>query len=215
MRPWRVARSLDQLLAQVNAAHPGRDRRSDGAIGDDAHASSVSDHNPDGLGVVHARDFTDDDLAPGMDANALAEQLRLGKDPRIKYVINTRRIFAGTAGLEPWTWRQYRGADPHTSHAHISVLLNGGDSGKAWDLSGKKGQLASQHAAHTNGSRILRVSARGSDVAFVQRFLGVVPADGAFGPVTQRAVIAYQRMRGLVPDGVVGKATWLGMLHNR
>jgi peptidoglycan hydrolase-like protein with peptidoglycan-binding domain len=32
--------------------------------------------------------------------------------------------------------------------------------------------------------------------------------DGIFGPLTQAAVINYQRVNGLVPDGIVGPITW-------
>lgn len=35
---------------------------------------------------------------------------------------------------------------------------------------------------------------------------GVVP-DGKFGPITEEAVIAYQRENGLLPDGIAGPAT--------
>jgi len=32
--------------------------------------------------------------------------------------------------------------------------------------------------------------------------------DGVFGPITEAAVIAFQRANGLVPDGIVGQNTW-------
>ena len=35
---WRVAKSLDVLLGQINAKFPDRDKSSDGGIGDEAHA---------------------------------------------------------------------------------------------------------------------------------------------------------------------------------
>jgi cell wall-associated NlpC family hydrolase len=40
----------------------------------------------------------------------------------------------------------------------------------------------------------------------VQRKLGV-PADGAYGPVTRRAVRAFQKRKGLIVDGIVGPQT--------
>ena len=62
----------------------------------------------------------------------------------------------------------------------------------------------------------LRVGARGESVRQVQHCLNHVSQpcsrrlneDGAFGPLTQAAVINFQRMFGLNPDGVVGPITW-------
>ena len=68
---WRVAKSLLKLRDQINAHAPKRSKKSDGYIGDAAHASRSSDHNPwvkDGkMGVVTAADFTHDP-AGGFDA---------------------------------------------------------------------------------------------------------------------------------------------------
>ena len=67
-------------------------------------------------------------------------------------------------------------------------------------------------------SAVLRQGARGQDVVTLQYLLDViseyyptVPApaqDGIFGGGTQQAVTAFQRAVGLVPDGIVGPATW-------
>jgi hypothetical protein len=121
MRNWTLAPSLATFRAQVNAAHPERSKASDGTIGDEAHAASVSDHNPDEAGWVRAFDLTHDP-AHGVDIAAYAEALRRARDPRVKYVIANRRIFAGNAGPSPWAWRDYHGADPHTNHLHLSVV---------------------------------------------------------------------------------------------
>lgn len=136
--PWRLALSLETLRNELNAAWPDRDKRSDGAIGDAAHAStgSASDHNPwvigsDGIGVVRAYDVdtdldgTDDSNDPEM--GALAEQLRqlgIGGDERLTgggYLIFDGRIASERDG---WAWRPYVG-DAHISHLHVSVSRSG------------------------------------------------------------------------------------------
>jgi len=121
-RPWRLAKSLHTLREQVNAWAPKRSKSHDGSIGDAAHASRASDHNPhlmdDIHGVVSALDITHDPRG-GCDAHALAEHLRVTKDGRVKYVISNGRIFSATTA--PWQWRKYTGKNPHRAHVHISV----------------------------------------------------------------------------------------------
>jgi hypothetical protein len=122
---WRVAKSLQVLRDQVNAAYPGRRKENDGTIGDAAHQARTSDHNPwvrDGaVGVVTALDITHDP-GHGVDTYVMAETLRINRDRRIKYVISNRRIFSSQ--VHPWEWRPYRGPNPHDHHVHISVLAD-------------------------------------------------------------------------------------------
>ncbi len=59
---------------------------------------------------------------------------------------------------------------------------------------------------------LLRTGSRGETVRQLQAFLAGAgyetgPADGVFGPLTASAVEAFQRSRGLTPDGVVGSLT--------
>src|SRR5207247_1795850 len=56
------------------------------------------------------------------------------------------------------------------------------------------------------GGGTLQRGSSGSGVAAIQRALGVSPT-GNFGPVTDRAVRAFQRSHGLVVDGIVGPQT--------
>lgn len=126
VRPWRVAKSLLALRLQVNTRSPQRDKGSDGTIGDAAHASRNSDHNPwitDGHnGVVSAMDITHDPSG-GCDAGQLAEKIRADRDARVKYIIWNRRVANSSpiGGVAAWTWRPYTGSNPHDHHVHISV----------------------------------------------------------------------------------------------
>ena len=132
---WRIARSLDHLLAQINAAYPNRSKAADGGIGDAAHAASVSDHNPDDAGVVRARDYTHDP-ANGFDAHALADRLIASRDPRIKYVISRGRIASAT--VSPWVWRAYSGSNRHDHHVHVSVVADSrADNTADWTITTK------------------------------------------------------------------------------
>lgn len=53
----------------------------------------------------------------------------------------------------------------------------------------------------------LRRGSEGPDVRLLQEKLHI-PIDGKFGPATERAVKAFQKLHGLSVDGVVGSASW-------
>lgn len=123
---WRVAYSLDTLLAEINTAAPKRDKAADGSIGDAAHSARASDHNPNVYGAVRARDFTHDP-AGGLDCDDLAAHLwgRLGRHPALgsgAYIIWQRRIVSTDRLAEGW--RAYTGSNPHDHHLHLSVATS-------------------------------------------------------------------------------------------
>lgn len=70
----------------------------------------------------------------------------------------------------------------------------------------------------------LRLGSSGPDVVIVQAMLNrisqnypaipkISPATGAFGEDTRQAVIVFQRIFNLTPDGIVGKATWYKLVY--
>jgi Transglycosylase-like domain/Putative peptidoglycan binding domain len=60
--------------------------------------------------------------------------------------------------------------------------------------------------ASASAEAVVKRDDRGAAVREIQRKLGV-PADGVFGPQTERAVKRFQRSKGLLVDGVVGPHT--------
>lgn len=108
-----LAPSLVRLRAEINAAHPNRDKASDGWIGDPAHAGRVSDHNPDSItGVVRALDIDKDGMDP-------AEYRRVVlSDHRTEYFIQFGLIYSRRDGFRA---RIYTGPNRHDAHGHVSI----------------------------------------------------------------------------------------------
>lgn len=217
-RPWRVARSLLTLRDQIDRAYPNRSDKSDGFIGDEDHQTRDSDHNPwwvvGSYGVVTAGDFTHDPMH-GFDAHDFAEHLRQTRDPRIKYVISNRRIFAGRGGPEPWTWRPYTKENPHTKHFHISVRAEAASDGVApWKLPATS--VAGRIPELDEDGQVITKGAQGHGVELLQKALlawnsKALPnwgADGDYGDETAEWVAAYQRAnQALKPTGNADGAT--------
>lgn len=189
---WRTARSLNVLRAQVDAAAPGRSKRSDGTIGDAAHRARTSDHNawvpPPAGGVVTAWDVTHDP-ARGCDVAALTEALRRARDPRIKYVIHDRRMFSSyaTRSVEAWTWRHYRGSNGHLTHAHVSVQPTGYDRADVWTLPDSWRRAP---AITDKDKAMIEQLVRGIQESLTAAGNDPGPVDGDWGPRTQTALTA-------------------------
>ena len=133
MKPL-LCKAGQQLREQIDDAFPDRDRKSDGWIGDAAHASRPSDHNPDpSNGYVRAIDVDKDfDSRPSTGAY-LADQIRLcaKKDKRISYVIYAGKI---SSAKSLWRWRTYSGVNRHDAHIHISFSKKGDQNGSWFDI---------------------------------------------------------------------------------
>ncbi len=128
------------LRDEFNAVAPGRDKTSDGTIGDPAHAESVSDHNLDETGntggvednddidEVHARDVDSSGPWPAgwtMErfVQLILARCRSGQERRLRYIIYNRRIWRKSNG---WVQEVYTGPNPHDKHAHFSFEYGSG-----------------------------------------------------------------------------------------
>lgn len=109
-----LAPCLARLRTEVNQKWPGRDRTSDGWIGDTSHQARPSDHNPDPpvIGVVRALDIDIDGIS---ELDVIAAMLR---NPATNYVIYNGRISQRVNGF---AWRTYTGPNPHRGHVHCSI----------------------------------------------------------------------------------------------
>jgi hypothetical protein len=127
----RLCKAGVQFREQLDDCFPQRLRDSDGWIADARHvAGGKSDHIPNADGWVLALDI-DRDLAGKSKPDLmpyLANQVRLAgrTDKRIKYVIFNKKI---ASAKTLWRWIPYRGANPHTSHLHISFSKKGETDG--------------------------------------------------------------------------------------
>ena len=132
MASWILVPCLVRLRAEFDAIAPGRDTSSDGSVGDTAHQSGESDHNPDETGnvpirdadrtnEVHAIDVDVDLRTPGLSMEKVVQFLlgrcRSGAEKRLRYIIYNRRIWSASNG---WRQQRYTGANPHDHHAHFS-----------------------------------------------------------------------------------------------
>ena len=57
----------------------------------------------------------------------------------------------------------------------------------------------------------IRKGSTGEAVKTVQRTLGGLAVDGAFGTKTETSVKAFQKAKGLVTDGIVGPKSWAAL----
>lgn len=147
---WYPVAGITTLRGQVDKRWPTRDKRTDGILGDSAHAARISDHNPDSKGAVHALDLDKDLRGSKYDVEWFADQLIAyprNKKPgsqRFKNIVFQDRVASGTYRDHYWTWRN--GDYGHFDHIHVSfttagesdkmefaipILING--QGGVWD----------------------------------------------------------------------------------
>lgn len=104
--------SLKAVFAEINAVWPGRDKKTDGWIGDKNHCPGTSDHCADSSGWVHAIDIDKDGIDPRHVILRLSEYplvIRYMNHNRLQY--NIKNDFVG----KPLS------GDPHLGHIHVSI----------------------------------------------------------------------------------------------
>jgi len=224
---FRKAGAIVRLQYELDKLAPKRSKVSDGWIGDAAHATRTSDHNPwvkdsKGVGVVRGVDITHDP-AGGVDGNRLAAWIasQLGKHPALgrgAYVIWNHRIISTDRLGEGW--RRYDGSNPHTKHVHVSFGLSGYDSSKTFSI--KKG-LADKVMKRVSGKwpvylHVTKQQAKSKNPSSrhttrrIQKMLvrvtgAALATDGIWGPATAKAYKRFQASRGFRTNRGIGSGS--------
>lgn len=125
---WVRVKWIPQLFAAFDALWPNRNHAQDGTIGDSAHQSSPSGHNPDDTaGSKPEREDADnipevraaDVDSRGVNMQAVVDAIVSNPNERKRfiYIIFNGNIWSASNG---WRKAKYNGSDQHTTHAHFS-----------------------------------------------------------------------------------------------
>jgi hypothetical protein len=187
---WYLAPSLAVLRTEINTRWPGRDRASDGTIGDRRHQLSKSDHNENARGSVNAMDVDED----GIDFEEVFEAIK--RHPSARYVIYEETLYHRDRGWEP---EDYNGDNPHDKHFHLSIDQDedAEQDTRSWGLldgttTGGMTMLCKK------GDKSNIVGALQIQLAYLGFYTG--EKDNDYGPKTSAAVLAMRRSVGSKVD---------------
>lgn len=181
---WYVDPALNVLREQTKRRYPGVTIYT---IGDEDHASSVSDHNPDPDGSVDAIDVMLGKAFSAADAQAWVNALVASRDRRLKYIIWDRHIIE--AG--EWVWKRYYGSNPHTDHPHVSRNDRFLGDLSEWDIESEKRDM--KYIEFKVRLPLLEQGTTDDQypgwntIGRVQDLRGVA-ADGVYGPATADSI---------------------------
>jgi hypothetical protein len=132
-----LTKNLVKLRSEFDVLGPGRDKRSEGWIGDYQHSKGRSGHNPDDTGRGNAEWDGDSDSKEEVRAidvdktgpwrngqtmeKVVQHLVKKGREGNleivIRYIIFNGRIWRAATG---WKTETYIGPNKHTEHAHAS-----------------------------------------------------------------------------------------------
>ena len=124
--------------------------------------------------------------------------------------INTSRYANLKTATTPKQYAEFLKADGYaTSSTYVNTLVSTVNKYGLDKYDGNKVVILDDNVTRP----VLKKGSRGDDVKSLQTYLNshgfcCGNTDGIFGENTKKAVIAFQKFYGLVPDGIVGQKTW-------
>ena len=146
-----------------------------------------------------------------MDARSMVERFSEGEAEQLQAFVTLIYRWGLASAIRAHDWdtfaRRYNGPGQVREYAQrLRVALVGTQQ----KYRAAKLAKAYRHEAGAPSRRVLRLGDQHPDVKILQAAL-MIPVDGIFGRVTERAVRNFQRENGLVQDGVVGARTWAAL----
>ena len=136
---------------------------------------------------------------------AFAESIDISLDDAVDYV----RTIEGALVSACWFWKT-NNINKYCDRLDIETMtrrINGGTIGledrkKHWEHA--LDVLGGDYEEYEPIRETIRKGSRGPFVVEVQEAMDIHPADGIFGPGTERIVKDWQTKNGLIPDGILG-----------
>lgn len=213
--------------------------RKDGTIykgrPDNAQGAHCPGHNNKSIGICAEGSYVKEHM-PVAQKNAIAELIKYlkAKNPAIKSVKKHKDYTATNCPGPNFPFdeiiRLSQGSTSVPTGGNTSTSTNTTGSGKsewitrlqtACNAQGFSNQTVDGYAGPNTlkGCPTVEIGAKGSITKLIQEKLislnfscGSYGADGVFGSGTKSAVMSFQKSKGLVADGIVGKATWTKLL---
>lgn len=202
---WVLVPPLAEGRDQFNERFPNRDKTTDGSIGNRAHATSTSSHNPDLTGNPEFRDGDSKDEVRALDVDKdlrdpdgvtmedvvqlFVRLARSGVLWWIRYIIFNGRIWHRRDGF---TTREYTGSNNHSGHVHINsdfTQKSDNATGTNWHLD----YLKRKTPQKTSSKRLLPDGKLGPRTIHRWQEVMGTPVDGKIDRYNSALVFAVQR----------------------
>lgn len=205
---------LQNMRRQTDAAFPGRDKTSDGGIGDEPHRLRKSGHNPDdtagskptwdgdpdNLPEWRAWDMDSQLRAPGVTTQQWVDHVRRlpGLGGVLRFIIYNRKIYHAP----DFAPADYSGDDPHIEHVHLEgAYTQAADNNTTFNFRFEEIPVALTDTDKTwLADKIDKAATAAAERVWATRIADPYDNDGSRRELAAGTWLAYVPSRGQVTD---------------